>query len=121
MTFKEKDEMLGAAVLDILKAECSPKFKLIPTSHRTLSIFRQDKCSIIDNIKVKLETRDVGNYRDNREEAYGVMVEINIAGTRFATCIETQEAIDLFNAAYRRARENYGENEFEYILKDFVD
>lgn len=113
--------MLANVVLDMLKAECSPKFKFIPTSPRTLAIYRQDKCTIINNIKVKLETHNIGDYHNIQETAYGIMIEINIAGTRFTTCVESPEAVTLFTKAYMRAKENYGENEFEYILNDFVD
>lgn len=121
MTFQEKDELLAKTVMDILSIHCSPKYKIIPSSRTTLSIFRQDKSTLIDNIKVKIATHSDCDGHRRHDVEYGLTVETMIVGVRYATIIEGEEAIRVFKEAYSRAVENCGENDFEYIIKDFVE
>lgn len=120
MTFQEKNDMLERVVMDILATHCSPKFKIIPTNRTTLAIFRQDRCTFIDNIKVKIATHTVEDCIRPHDEEYGIMIETEIVGVRYATIVEGEEAVKTFKEAYERAVENCGENDFEYILNDFT-
>lgn len=116
MTFTEKDELLKDTVKRILATLCSPKFKIIPTNRTTLAIYRQDRCTFINSIKVKLTS----NYIDSREEEDGFMIEADIMGTRYATHVDGADAVKLFKEAYARAKEDCGNDDFTFILNDFV-